>query len=298
MRKRLLTLVTVLALVLSLCPTALAADKDYYDEDQPHADVDFSEMEYVHMTMEDIQAEADAIHALIDDAANETEVSEKFDAFAETLDQLRTMATLANIATSSDVYDEEAEEEYAYVTELYSKAFDALNSLMRDILNSPCAAFLEAKLLGAGYTEEDIEELKSYEEMTEEELARINRETALEADYYKAIYAEYPVEVAEGVTMTVDEALEYVQAALAAYYAYPVEETYEAYSQAYDRYTLAYEGNLKAINAAAGRSTWSWWSCATRRPGRRGTRTTPSTPMRRSTSATTPPPRSRPSRTR
>lgn len=253
MKKRLLAMFVAVCLVVSFVPTAFAAESDggvretNFFTEQEHSDVNFEDMEYVHMELEDIQADIDAIAALIDDADNAAQVTEKFDELVDTMMELITMYTLVNIKTSQDIDDDEAYEELLYVDELYSRAFDALSVLMREILNSPCAAVLEEVL-----DEESIEYYKNYEEMTEEELERSLRETELENAYYDAVYASYTVEVAEGVFMTVDEALDSVYAAIDNYYADPSDETYSAYSEAYALYIAAYEGNIRAANAACG----------------------------------------------
>ena len=91
-----------------------------------------------------------------------------------------TMYSLLNIQTYLDVTDTDLALEQARVAGVYTELADGLSILMRDILNSPCAAFLEEQL-----TEEDIEYYKNYEPMTEEELAFSAKETELVNGYYQ-----------------------------------------------------------------------------------------------------------------
>ncbi|MDE7260601.1 MAG: S-layer homology domain-containing protein, partial [Oscillospiraceae bacterium] len=115
---------------------------------------------------------------------------------------------------------EEIASEVEYVTSAYERIGDAVSSLMRAILESPCAAFLKELL-----TEEDVAYYLEYEPMTEEELALGEKEAALENEYYQAA-ASVTVEY-EGGEWTDDDA----------YYAYLEgaidRDTYDAISTAY-----------------------------------------------------------------
>ena len=193
MRKKLLTLLLAFSLLLSMCPAALAAEggvreTDFFT-DQIHADVNYSDMEYKHIDSEPILAEMDEIRELLADSANEKAVEESFNKFAEQFLEIVTMYTLVNIKTYQDVTDEEAAAEMEYANELYMTVVDALILLIQDILESPCDSFLRAQL-----TEEDIAYYTEYEAMTEEELARSNKETALENEYLSAAYLTYTAE--------------------------------------------------------------------------------------------------------
>ena len=86
MRKRILTLLLVLSLLLSLCPTALAAEggvreTDFFT-DQPHADVDYADMEYRHIDVQPLLEEMEAVQALLPDAANAKAVEERYRFFS------------------------------------------------------------------------------------------------------------------------------------------------------------------------------------------------------------------------
>lgn len=194
MKKRILTLLLTVSLLLSMCPLALAAEEDGAREtdfftDQPHADVDYADMEYRHIEAEPVLAEMEALRELIGDAANEKAVEEKFNAFTDQFQEIITMYTLMNIRSYQDVTDEEANAELEYTNGVYMQVADALILLIQDILESPCGGFLKAQL-----TEADIEYYTNYEAMTEEEMERSMKETALENEYMLAAYQTYTAE--------------------------------------------------------------------------------------------------------
>lgn len=193
MKKRLLTLLLIFSLLLSMCPVALAAEggvreTDFFT-DQPHADVNYADMEYKHIDSEPILAEMDEIRELLTDSANAKAVEESFNKFTDQFQEIVTMYWLIDIKTYQDVTDEEAAAELEYTNELYTKVADALILLIQDILESPCDEFLRKQL-----TEEDIEYYTGYEAMTEEEIARSKKETSLENEYLSAAYQTYTAE--------------------------------------------------------------------------------------------------------
>ena len=155
MRKKLLTLLLVLSLVLSLCPAALAAEggvreTDFFT-DQPHADVNYADMEYKHIDSKPILEEMDTIRELLADSANAKAVEENFNKFADQFLEVVTMYQLLNIKTYQDVTDDEAAAELEYTSSLYMTVADALILFIQDILESPCGEFLRKQL-----TEEDL----------------------------------------------------------------------------------------------------------------------------------------------
>ena len=186
MKKRALTLFLVLAMLLSACPIARATDdagtrETSFFTQQPHADVDFSDMAYKHIDAAPLLEEMETIQALLPDAANADQVEERFDAVMDQVMEILTMYALVRIRQSQNVMDETAADEVEYNAELYSKVVDALSVLMKAILTSPCAAFLVAQL-----TKDDLAYYLAYKPMTEEELALEAREAALANEYYQA----------------------------------------------------------------------------------------------------------------
>ena len=193
MRKKLLTLLLVLSLVLSLCPAALAAEggvreTDFFT-DQPHADVNYADMEYKHIDSKPILEEMDKIRELLADSANAKAVEENFNKFADQFLEVVTMYQLLNIKTYQDVTDDEAAAELEYTSSLYMTVADALILFIQDILESPCGEFLREQL-----TEEDLAYYTEYEALTEEQIARSVKETALQNEYMSAAYQVYTAE--------------------------------------------------------------------------------------------------------
>lgn len=193
MRKKLLTLLLVLSLVLSLCPAALAAEggvreTDFFT-DQPHADVNYADMEYKHIDSKPILEEMDTIRELLADSANAKAVEENFNKFADQFLEVVTMYQLLNIKTYQDVTDDEAAAELEYTSSLYMTVADALILFIQDILESPCGEFLRKQL-----TEEDLAYYTEYEALTEEQIARSVKETALQNEYMSAAYQVYTAE--------------------------------------------------------------------------------------------------------
>lgn len=241
MRKKLLTLLLALSVLLSACPVALAAEGGDEGEEggaretgfftaQPHADVDFADMAYEHIESEPILAEVEAVRALLDDAANAKEVEERFYALTDQFMHLATMYNLAYIRQQQDVNDEEAAAEVEHTSELWSVIGDAVNALEQAILESPCSGFLDETL-----TEEQKEFYRDYERMTDEELALSIEETALTNEYWAASSVAYTAEY-EGEEWTDNDA----------YYAYLAGE------MDYDTYNAISLEVAKKTNAALG----------------------------------------------
>ncbi len=186
MKKRALTLLLVFAMLLSACPIALAAEdagtrETNFFPQQPHADVDYADMEYEHIDAAPLLEEMTAIQALLSDAANAAAVEKRFNAVMDRMMELLTMYNLVYIQHSQNVMDETAASELEYASETYTKVADAVSILMKAVLESPCAAFLKEEL-----TEEDVAYYLAYKPMSEEELALSQRETALSNEYDQA----------------------------------------------------------------------------------------------------------------
>lgn len=183
MKKRLLSLLVSLLLLVSLSPAALAAENTAVREtnfftSQEHADLDYDEMTYVHMDTEQIIKEADAIRALCQDEANAAQAVERFIALIGQLLELATMDTLAYIRHSQNVMDTKAAEELAYCEAAYTEVTDAIRQLARDALLSPCGEIFKKNL-----SEEDAAYYLNYTNMSQELMALLAQELALETRY-------------------------------------------------------------------------------------------------------------------
>ncbi len=191
MRKRLLAMLLAVCMVIACAPAVSAAETvretDFFT-DQPHSDVNYEDMKYEEMDSETFEADAEAVRALLDDAANAAQVEELFTAFTDNFQKLDTMYTLISIRNSRDVTDEYAADELVRLDTVYTEAVEALIFLIQDILKSPCDAFLRAQL-SAG----DTEYYMAYGGTSEEQKALSARETALE-NQYKIISDSFTVQ--------------------------------------------------------------------------------------------------------
>lgn len=186
MKKKLLPLLLTFSLLLSMCPTALAAEGDGVREtsfftDQTHADVDYADMKYEHIDSAPFLAEVEEVRALLTDSANAKEVEERFLDLTEQFMEIATMYQLVYLQVQRNVNDKDAASELEYASELWTVLSDALNYLEKDVLESECSAFLDETL-----SEEDKEFYLSYVPMTEEQIAMTTKETALVNEYLSA----------------------------------------------------------------------------------------------------------------
>ncbi len=193
MKRKILSLLLALSLLLSLCPAALAVEDgvretDFFT-DQPHANVDFADMTYRHIDSEPILEEMDGVRKLLPDGGNGKKVEEAFDRLTGQFLEIITMYQLVQIRTYQDVTDGEAAAWHEHTARLYETVADALVLLIQDILKSPCGGFLREQL-----TEEDIAYYAGYKAKSGEQLARLAQESALENEYMAAAYQTCTVE--------------------------------------------------------------------------------------------------------
>lgn len=183
MRKRILALLLSFVLLLSLSPAARAAEgegtrKTDFFTDQPHTELDYSDIAYEHIDPQPILDEMDELRGLFADAGNAKTVEERFCAIMDRVDEQAAASTLIYLRHDLNVLDEDIASELEYATSVNYKLTDAVNLLIRDGLRSPCkSAFLDI------LTEEEAASFLEYEAMTEEQLAMSEQETALVNEY-------------------------------------------------------------------------------------------------------------------
>ena len=171
MKQKIIAIILALALALSLPGGTLAAEGDARQ-------TDFADMEYKHIEPEPILAQIGEARELLDDAANAERVEELYEQISDDYQEMFTMTILVTIRSDQDIWDEEAVAENIWCTERNTLVSDAILALIRDILNSPCGAFLAGRLGPEG-----AEELGQYEEMTDRQRELSAREIALESEY-------------------------------------------------------------------------------------------------------------------
>lgn len=197
MKKKALSLALVFALVLSLCPWAMASEvreTDFF-EDQPHTELSFDEIEYKHIDIEPLLTAMEEIRSLMADENEVSTVADQFHALADQMMELLTMYILSDILTYCDVTNESYVEESVYTYSAYMVAADEFSLLIHDLLGSPCADFLKEQL-----SEDDLAYYLAYEAMTDEELALASEEQNLVTEYQTAALQSYTVEH-DGQTM-------------------------------------------------------------------------------------------------
>lgn len=180
MRKKLLSLLLVLCMVLALAPAALAdndvlgaapvesgdvRETDFLDE-QPHADVDYEDMEIVPLTVEDFTAAIDAAKARLTAGAPYADVLEAFRRVTGLEDTLLANIFILSIRKDMDVTDEESEDLYTQYHEVYLDVYDPFIFLIQDILKSQ---YRDDFVTSEKLTESNVEFYESYSGMSQEE---------------------------------------------------------------------------------------------------------------------------------
>jgi len=186
MGRKLLALLTAFAILTSICTIASAAKKDstrrtQFFTDQPHADIDFSEMKYKRIEPQAVLAEMDELRKLLHDSANTETVEESFNAITSRYLEVLDMYTLTEIKTYQNASDEKAAENMQAAYDACLTVADALPLLVQDILKSPCAGFLTAQL-----SEEDAAYYLAYQPASPKQFSQASREAALENEYLQA----------------------------------------------------------------------------------------------------------------
>ena len=181
MKRKIIAIILALALSLTLPGRALAAENvrqtDFFPE-VPHSQTDFADMEYKHIELEPILALIEEARGLLDDAANAQTVAALYDRISDASLEMSTMRVLISLLSYLDIRDEDAAAESAWCAERDELANDAIRALVRDILNSPCAAFLEEQLGPDG-----AEQYRQYKDMTDRQRELRAREIALMSEY-------------------------------------------------------------------------------------------------------------------
>ena len=172
MIKRALSLILVLALSLSLCPWLWPRrpGRPTFLRISLNTELTFSEIEYRRIDTAPILEEMDSIRALAADENQAEAVAQRFQALADQVMELLTMYTLSNILVYQDAANSAYVEENTYTHSAYLETADAFSLLIRDLLASPCGAWMRQQLSQA-----DADYYSTYQAMTSEEMARARR---------------------------------------------------------------------------------------------------------------------------
>ena len=181
-KQKLIGIILALAMALSLSGQALCAEAEArqtgFFAEVPHSQTDFADMKYKHIEAEPILTLIEEARGLLGDASNAQEVEELYDRISDVSLEMSTMRVLISLLSYQDIRDEDAAAESAWCAERDELANDAIRALVRDILNSPCAAFLEEQLGPDG-----VEQYRQYKDMTDRQREMRAREIALMSEY-------------------------------------------------------------------------------------------------------------------
>ena len=188
MIKKIVAFLLSAAFLVTLSPAALCADArdTEFFQSRYHADVDFSEMEYVPVDVEAAKVRMDGVRALAEAGGDPDAVLEGFLECAQLYRDALTMYCLVTILFDQDVTDKVVERETVRASDAAMRVQDALYLLARDILNSPSAEAI-ASVISAP----DQEYLRSYEATTEEAFEASSTEEELSNQYWSVNGGEY-----------------------------------------------------------------------------------------------------------
>ena len=117
-------------------------------------------------------------------------MAQRFQALADQVMELLTMYTLSNILVYQDAANSAYVEENTYTHSAYLETADAFSLLIRDLLASPCGAWMRQQLSQA-----DADYYSTYQAMTSEEMARAQEEQSLLQEYQLAALRSYAGEL-------------------------------------------------------------------------------------------------------
>jgi len=188
MKQRLVVLLVAVCLIAVNLPTAFAAaagtganrETDFFT-DQYHADLDYSQMTYQRVELNQVKQVIADVRALLNDKANIDKVEEAFQKATDLFTDVATGYKLLDIKIYQNVNDQESYQERQYVQDLYMTAADELSLLVQDILASPCGGFLKRHLSAA-----DMTHYTNYKQMPQEAHELANQELILKNQYMAA----------------------------------------------------------------------------------------------------------------
>lgn len=187
-RKRILSYVLAVVMVVSALPLGGCAGlfSSLFDSSVYHGEVDFSDMEYVHLDTGEFDDLAEEISSLMGKARNASKVLDKFDRMWEIYNDFYNQYSLAYIYNTMDVTNTYYAEEVLYVTNTSTVLFNKLLEIAQEILASPCG-----KRAKRYWGDEFVAQLEETDLDTPEQIALLEQESALLAQYRTASVASY-----------------------------------------------------------------------------------------------------------
>lgn len=153
-----------------------------------HAGVDFSQMEYRRYELADMEAAAEKLVQAAGTENGDQQVLEAYRELLEEVDRMGTMYSLADIAYSRDMDDQDAADETEYMRTLYPQGTDRAAAAMKEALDTSYGPLLEEQM-----GKRNARSLRYYEEMDPVLQELGEREQQLVLEYDQASSAEYQV---------------------------------------------------------------------------------------------------------
>lgn len=195
-----------LLLALALLTGTAAAESRYPDKE--HLPVDFSSMERTGFDEARIQAAMKELRALCgspdfnrESDGTRARVRELYDRILRELDVLSTQSALADIYYDANGAEASAAEASAVLSEQVGRLYDAAWDALSPLVDTPYRDILEADA-GA----ENVEALRHYDRMTEEEAALYREEERLVQAYDQAMAKPVLIDGREWTEAAVEEA--------------------------------------------------------------------------------------------
>lgn len=125
-----------------------------------HAGVDFSQMEYRRYELADMEAAAEKLVQAAGTEDGDQQVLEAYGELLEEVDRMGTMYSLADIAYSRNMDDQDAADETEYMRTLYPQGTDRAAAAMKEALDTSYGPLLEEQM-----GKRNARSLRYYEEM-------------------------------------------------------------------------------------------------------------------------------------
>ncbi|MGM9522404.1 MAG: hypothetical protein ACI3VB_08000, partial [Oscillospiraceae bacterium] len=161
--------------------------QDSYFTQVWHGDTDFSDMEYVHYELSDLDEYTAPIYRIAENGGTHEEFSSAEAALYNELYYIYNLYTLINLKSCADASDEYASEETVYAQELYYDASEAYWKAMHALAVSPYSELLEDI-----YGSTIISWFESYEPDGDEQREIYSTESRLIQEYYTLMSESEP----------------------------------------------------------------------------------------------------------
>lgn len=199
MKKKYCRLLALLLCLVMLCGcseptgrilnTAAARQQSIQSTVPPSADyIHYSQMEYVHIEMSEMQASLDAVSRLAEGTDTDA-ILAGVEEFYDLYDHFYTCYFLADIRYSGDLTDSYWEAEYDYCTSCEAEVDSMLDTLYRTLAASPARKALEKEYFGDGFFE-SYDGDSFYDDTV---LALLAKESELESRYYSQQSPDYTI---------------------------------------------------------------------------------------------------------